>query len=136
MKIIALAINALLAMIGALGSAYPKKLLFLARKFEHRIVILVAAAMRLLLGASLWSSAARSRLPWLLRSFGVFSSATGIAFPIVGAKRSGRILKWWYARSPAYIRGWALSIFAFGILMIWALVHTVREKEVEEKAAS
>jgi hypothetical protein len=127
MKIIALAIKILPVVIDALASMYPKKLLLLAREFEH----LVATAIRLLPEASLRPGAARSRLPWLLRFFGRSFSSTGSTFPIIGGKGFSRMLRWLYARGPA---GRALFIFAFSLLIIRALARAIKQ-EAEEEAA-
>ncbi len=137
MKAIALIISLTLAGLGALGTISPKRLFYLAREFENPLGLLAAAATRLTMGVALLSSAASSRMSGVLRFFGAFTLLTGIITPFIGVERFRRILVWWYALGPLFIRVWALSILGFGTLMAWALTprHEESMKGSSGKAA-
>ena len=128
MKAIALIISLTLAGLGALGSISPKRLFLLAREFENPIGLLFAAALRLMMGTALLSSASVSRISGVMRIFGALTFATGLITPFIGVEHFPRRLAWWHALGPSFMRVWALSILGFGTLTAWAL--TPRRGEI------
>jgi hypothetical protein len=121
MKAFALAVNMVLAFLGAFGSISPDRLFFLAREFGNRTGLLVASALRLATGVALVSSAGNSRMPGTVRFFGALCFVTGLIAPFIGVKGFRRILAWWYGLGPFSTRAWAMSILAYGLFMLWAL---------------
>jgi len=46
----------------------------------------------------------------------------GLITPLFGLERFGRILNWWSARGPVFMRVWAGFALVMGLLLAYALV--------------
>ena len=122
MTLIALTISLLIAATGVMGIVFPDKLLAFARKFEHPAGLWVAGAFRVVFGLSLFLSAHTSHTPKILQSLGVIIFVAGFITPFIGVKRVHKLLNWWEARGPCFIRIWAGIALSFGILLGSAVV--------------
>jgi len=121
-KSIAFLISLFITALGAQGIISPLKLLSFARKFESRAGLYAAAALRLAMGTSIFHSAIASRIPNILRAIGATTFVTGLITPFIGVQRFARILSWWSARGPAFMRAWAALALGIGIFLAWAVI--------------
>lgn len=122
MKLIAYLVSLFVTSLGALGVMSPRRLLPFARMFESRAGLNTAAALRVAMGSSLFLSALSSRIPRLMRVFGIGTIVSGMITPFFGVKRFGRILRWWEGKGSAFGRTWSSLALGFGIFLIWALM--------------
>lgn len=121
MKLIAYLSSLFVAGLGALGVASPRKLLPFARRFESRAGLNTAAALRLVLGTSLFLSALSCRIPRTMRVLGIGTIVSGLITPFFGVKRFGRILNWWEGKGTSFSRAWSMLALGVGIFLTWAL---------------
>ncbi len=122
MKSIAFLISLFITALGAQGIISPLKLLSFARKFESQKGLYAAAALRLIMGSSLFYSAITSRIPKVLRAFGITTFVSGLVTPFFGVQRFGRILTWWSAQGHTFMRAWAILALGVGLLLAWAVI--------------
>ena len=108
----------LMGILGVLGVVWPDRLIRFARAWHTPAGLLLAAALRIVLGLALFLAAPDSRAPLMLRILGVVIFAAGLATPFFGLERSRRVLEWWAARSPAFRRAWAACALAFGLVLV------------------
>jgi len=121
MTFVAVIICLTLAAVGALGVASPSRLLDLVRRFQTPRWLLVAGALRVVLGVALVFSAPDSRAPELILVLGVVITVMGVATPFFGVDRFRRLLDRWSARGSAFIRGWAMVALALGLSLVCAV---------------
>jgi uncharacterized membrane protein HdeD (DUF308 family) len=122
MTSVALIICLLAAAFGALGIASPSQLLALVRRFQTPIGLYFAAGIRVLFGLALLFAAPTSRAPALIYILGIFVIVIGLITPFFGLERFRRLLDWWSAQGPAFVRGWAVVALLFGLSLAYALV--------------
>jgi hypothetical protein len=122
MAFVALILSLFVAVIGALGVASPARLLRVVRRFQTPRGLYFAAALRLVLGVALFFVAPTSRAPEILRLLSVIIIAAGLVTPFFGLERFRRLLDWWSARGPGFVRAWAGFAFAFGLWLAYALI--------------
>jgi hypothetical protein len=122
MALVALVLSLLVALIGALGVVSPSRLLRVVRLFQTRRGLYFAAALRLVLGVALFFAAPTSRAPEMLRLLSVIIIAAGLITPFFGLERFRRLLDWWSARGPGFVRAWAGVALAFGLWLAYALI--------------
>jgi len=122
MTLVALLLSLFVALVGALGVVSPAALLGLVRRFQTSRGLYFAAALRVVLGVALFFAAPTSRAPGLLRLLSVIIIVAGLATPFFGLDRFRRLLDWWSARGPAFIRAWAGFAFAFGLWLVYVLI--------------
>jgi len=122
MTAVALVLSLAIAALGLVGVISPQRLVDVVRRFQSPTGLCVAAALRLVMGATLYVAAPSSRQPAVLLVLGVFVFAAGIATPFFGVDRFRRLLDWWTARGTGFLRAWAAFAFAFGLLLARALV--------------
>jgi hypothetical protein len=122
MTLIALLISLIIAAIGAFGIFFPEKMLAFARYFEHQAGLWAAGAFRVVFGLALFLSAPTSNAPGILRTLGVIIFVAGFITPFIGIKRVHKLLNWWEARGPVYIRMWAGTALMIGLLLASAVV--------------
>ena len=122
MALIALVISLFIAALGALGVVSPTRLLDVARHFQSPAGIYAAAALRIVFGAALILAAPDSRAPAVVRVLGIIILVAGLITPLFGVERSRKVLEWWSARGPAFMRIWAGVALAFGLLLVSAVV--------------
>jgi hypothetical protein len=135
MRIIAFVISLFIASLGAVGAVSPMRFLSIIRKFESPGGISAATVLRMVLGTSLYFSAVASRITKLLRYIGMFTFISGLLTPVVGLKRFSRLLAWWSARGSTFMRVWAVSALAIGLLLAWAVSPWIRREIREELKA-
>ncbi len=107
---------------GALGVLSPARLLSILRLYETPWGLHVAAAVRVVLGVTLFLAAPTSRLPEFLRIFGIVAVAAGVLTPLLGLARISRAVEWWAARPTIVFRLWAALALALGVFLAWAIV--------------
>jgi hypothetical protein len=121
MALVALVLSLLVATVGALGVVSPTKLLGLVRRFQSPAGLYGAAVFRVLLGAALFVTAPASRAPGAVRVAGAVILVSGLVTPFFGVERFRKILDWWSARGPVFIRVWAVFALALGLLLSFAV---------------
>jgi uncharacterized membrane protein YidH (DUF202 family) len=122
MTLVALVICLLLSAMGALGVASPSRLLAVVRRFQTPTGLFFVAAIRIVLGLALLFTAPTSRAPELIRILGVVIIVMGIITPFFGLERFRRLLDWWSAQGPAFVRVWAIVALALGLALAYAIV--------------
>ena len=122
MAFVALVLSLFVAALGALGMFSPMRLLDIVRHFQNPVGIYVAAALRIILGVALFLAAPTSRAPEVVRILGIIILVAGLITPLFGLERFRRLLDWWSARGPAFMRVWAGFALAFGLLLAYTVV--------------
>jgi len=122
MRLIAFTFCAIIIAIGAMGVLFPPRLIDFVRRFQSRQGLYLAAAIRLAFGGSLFLVASSSRAPGLVGGLGIFLIAAGVITPFFGVERFQRLLDWWAARGPGFIRAWAAFALLFGLLLAYAIL--------------
>ncbi len=122
MAFVALALSLFVAALGALGMFSPTRLLNIVRHFQNPAGIYAAAALRIILGVALFLAAPTSRAPEVVRILGIIILVAGLITPLFGLERFRRLLDWWSAWGPAFMRVWAGFALAFGLLLAYTVV--------------
>jgi hypothetical protein len=122
MAFVALVLSLFVAALGALGMFSPMRLLDIVRHFQSPAGIYAAAALRIILGVVLFLAAPTSRAPEVVRILGIIILVAGLITPLFGLERFRRLLDWWSARGPAFMRVWAGFALAFGLLLAYTVV--------------
>ncbi len=122
MVAVALVFSLAVAALGALGVASPARLLDVVRRFQSPMGVYAATAIRVVYGLAIFLAAPASRAPGLLQVLGLVIGVAGLITPLVGLERFRRLIDWWAAHGPAFVRGWAAFALAFGLGVAWALV--------------
>lgn len=107
--------------LGVLGMVNPERLISFARSWQTPTGVYVGAGFRIVLGLLLFLAAPGSRAPDTLRILGVVILVVGLATPFFGLERFHRLLEWWAARGPVFIRAWAGLALAFGLFLVYAV---------------
>jgi hypothetical protein len=121
MAIVALVLSLFVAALGALGIVLPMRLLSIIRQFQRPAGLYAVAILRVVLGVALLLAAPSSRLPQVVRILGIIIFVSGLITPLFGLERFRRLLNWWSARGPAFMRVWAGFALAFGLLLAYAV---------------
>jgi hypothetical protein len=119
----ALGFSLFIAAMGALGVASPARLFSILRTLQTPAGLYGSGAIRVLLGVVLLLVAPTSKAPDFLRIFGVIAVAAGIATPLVGLERVGKVMEWWIAKPGPVLRAWAAFPLALGLYLAWAVVQ-------------
>jgi len=122
MAFVALVLSLFVAALGALGMFSPMRLLDIVRHFQSPAGVYAAAALRIILGVALFLAAPTSRAPEVVRILGIIILVAGLITPLFGLERFRRLLDWWSARGPAFMRVWAGFALAFGLLLAYTVV--------------
>jgi hypothetical protein len=122
MTVIALVFSLLVAAMGALGIVSPSRLLGVVGYFQTPAGLYFAASVRLVMGVALLFAAPASRAPEVLLILGVVIIVAGFITLFFGLERFRRLIAWWSAQGPAFVRAWAAFACAFGLLLTYALV--------------
>ena len=122
MTFVALIISLFVAGLGALGIASPARLIAVMRSFQAPAGLYAAAALRVVLGTALVFTAPTSRAPEFIRVLGFFIVVVGLITPFFGVERFKKLVDWWLARGPAFIRAWAAFALVGGLLLAYAIV--------------
>lgn len=121
MAVVAFALSLLIAALGALGIASPDRLLGVVRRFQSPAGLYAAAAIRLVLGASLFVAAPASKAPEALRILGVVIVVAGLITPLIGIERFRRLLEAWSSMGSGFLRGWAAMALVMGLLLAYGV---------------
>ena len=122
MTFIALMISLFVAAVGALGIAFPAKMLAFARLFDSRSGIWAAAALRVVFGATLYQSAPTSHFPQTLTVLGSVIFIVGLLTPLFSLDFVHRLFAWWEARGLLFMRIWAGAALALALFLLSAIV--------------
>jgi hypothetical protein len=121
MNFIAFILSLFIAALGALGMVSPMRLLDIVRHFQSMAGIYAAAALRIILGVTLFFAAPASRTPEIVRILGIIILVAGLITPLFGLERFRRLINWWSARGTIFMRFWAGFALAFGLLLAYAV---------------
>ena len=122
MAIVAFVLSLFIAALGALGIVSPTRLLSIVRQFQRPTGLFAAAILRIVLGVALFLASPNSRSPEVVRILGIIILVSGLITPLFGLERFRKLLNWWSARGPVFMRIWAGFALAFGLLLAYALV--------------
>jgi uncharacterized protein YjeT (DUF2065 family) len=121
MQLPAIILSALFAGIGAIAVILPDTLIEVVRSLSTPTGLLVAAAVRIIFGATLLMAASESRAPNLLRLFGAVILIAGLATPVFGLELSDSLLTTVSAEGGALLRVFGTLAIALGSVFVWAL---------------
>ncbi len=122
LKFLAVALCALLTVVGLGVMAAPLTMAEVGRWMQTPAGLYGTAALRIVMGASLVGVAPASRLPRTLRIIGTLIILVGLITPLFGVERAKLVLDWWVAQGTTFMRIWALFPVAFGLFLIHAIV--------------
>ena len=123
MLLVALAMCAWGAVLGAVGVAYPEVYVGVIRDLlEPPTGLYVAAGSRLVLGLALFFAAPRSRAPRTLRVLGAISFGAGLVMPVVGLEGLRNQVEWFSALDPRFLRTHAVFTVSGSALLAYTLV--------------
>jgi len=125
MAFVALALSLCIAALGVLGVFSPLQLVIVVRHFQTPAGLYAAAALRLVFGVALLLAAPTSRAPAAVRLIGGISFVAGLITPFFGLERFQRLLDWWLAQGPTFIRLWAGFALMFGLLLVYAVIPSL-----------
>jgi hypothetical protein len=125
-KLLAVALGVLLAVVGMLLVAAPFAALEFGRSILSPAVLYIAAAVRIIFGGVLLWVAPASRAPTVLRVLGVMLVVAGVATPFVGVELSRVVFDWMLAQGSLFTRAWASAAIALGVLIVY-VVSTPRK---------
>ena len=127
MLLVALAMCAWGAVIGAVGVAYPEVYGGVIRDMlETPTGLYVATGSRLVLGVALFFAAPRSRAPRTLRVLGAISFVAGLVLPVVGWEGLRSQVEWFSALDPPFLRTHAVFTLGLSALLAYTLVPRSR----------
>jgi uncharacterized protein YjeT (DUF2065 family) len=121
MQMLAIVFSALFAGIGATAVFLPDTFIEVARELSTPAGLLVAAAVRIVFGASLLLAAQESRAPNALRLCGVVILIAGLATPWFGAQVASRMITIVSQDGSAILRIFGTIAVALGTLFVMAL---------------
>lgn len=122
MTYVAIGLCLVIAAFGAVGIVSPPRLFSVLGYIQTPAGLYFAAAFRVVLGGLLFLVAPTSKAPDALQIFGVLAVVAGVATPVVGLERIGRLLKWWTDKPDGFLRLWATFAFGLGLALVWALL--------------
>ena len=121
MKILAIVIGLLVAVVGLVGVVAPSYILEIGRSLLTPMSLYGVAASRIGFGVVLWLVAANSRLPTALRVIGIVIILAGVFTLFLGVERSGAILDWWSDRGSLFMRVSLAAPLVMGLFIVYAL---------------
>ena len=125
MNLLALAFCLFIVSLGGLGVVAPGRLIAVVRRFQSRRGMLVLAAIRLAMGATLLLAAPGSRTPGAIRALGVLIVISGAVTPLFGPERYRRLVDWWSEQGSLFVRVWATFALSFGLALAYAFVDGI-----------
>ena len=94
----------LMIALGLTGLFWPEGLLDLAKYSFTRSGMYVVAAVRILLGTFLFTSAGAARTPKTIRVIGGIIFTAGLVGVLIGQEPAQRFSEWWAAKGPDAFR--------------------------------
>src|ERR1043166_6185960 len=122
MAFIAFVFGWLIALVGAVGVVAPGVVGALAAAFHGPLGLVIAAAVRIVLGVALLSAARESRAPLAFRALGAVTLAAGLLMPLIGVARFDAILDWWATLDPWISRTWSACAAAIGACIAYGII--------------
>jgi hypothetical protein len=120
MRIVAFTLSVAVAVLGGIGIVAPSALLSVAEFFLTRPGLWLAAALRVVLGVTLFLVAPDSRFPRALRVIGVLIVVAGVATPLIGLERARAIVEWETGRGSTAMQIPAMFALALGAFLAYA----------------
>jgi len=125
-KVLAIVIGLLLVAVGIVGVVAPSFIVEFGRSLLFPIAIYIVAAFRLGVGVVLLLVAADSRLPSVLRIFGIVIVLAGVFTLFLGVEHSRAILDWWSKQGSLFMRFCLAGPLVIGLFIIYALTSPRR----------
>ena len=126
LKLLAMAVGAVIAAIGLVGMAVPSVLLEFGRSLQTPGALYAVAVVRVAVGALLFWVGSASRMPRMLRVIGTVVMVAGLLTPFFGVERAQAMLIWWSSHGRVFMRAWAALAVAFGLFIIYAVASPRR----------
>jgi hypothetical protein len=120
-RLLAMALGAVISAIGLVGVLTPSVLLEFGRSVQTTGALNAVAAVRIAIGALLFWVSSVSRMRTTLRVIGTLIMVSGLLTPFFGVERAQAMLTWWSAQGQVFMRAWSALPVAFGLLVIYAL---------------
>jgi hypothetical protein len=124
MRLLGLAIGAMVIAIGVVGVVAPALILTLGNLLITQQGLYLVGALRVVIGILLIVIARASRAPKAVRTVGILVACAGIITPWFGVERSRVTLNWLTAGGPAYVRLLMTVVVALGALLLFAFRAT------------
>jgi hypothetical protein len=125
-KVLAIAIGLVIGTIGLVGIVSPSFIIEFGRSLLTPSALYVVAALRIGFGIVLFLVAAGSRLPTVLRIFGIVIFTAGVLTLFLGVESSRAILDWWSNQAPLFMRFCLAGPMVVGIFIVYALTSPRR----------
>ena len=122
MKLLAVALGVLVALVGMIIVAAPFAVIEFARSILSPSVLYIAAAVRIIFGGVLLWVAPASRTPTALRILGVVLVAAGVATLFVGVELARMVFDWMLAQGSLFTRAWAGAAIVLGVLIVYVVI--------------
>jgi len=119
MRTLALAVGALVIVLGITGAVSPDLVFGVVRGAVTPAGLWIAAAVRVLIGILFVRTAPLSRAPGFLRTLGVLIVMAGIGTPLFGVERSRSVMDAWAAWGPTFERLPFLVLIAAGAAIVY-----------------
>ena len=120
MKRAARGIGFFVVALGVVGVAAPEALPGWGAHLITPGALYVIAVVRVIVGVVLIEAAKKSRMPALLRVFGVVAVVAGLTTPLLGVAGAHAVLDAWLAARPLVVRGFAVLMVGVGFLIVHA----------------
>ncbi len=121
MQTLALILSLLIVALGTLGLVSPQRVAALARRFLTPGGLYLAAAIRILFGLVFVFAAPIAGAPELVRVIGVISIVAGVMTPLLRVEQHRKVLDWWVARGPLFMRVWSAVALVLGCVLAYAV---------------
>lgn len=118
LQIVAL-FGVLIILASAWGTADPRGLIRVVRRFATPAGYAFAIGVRLLLGAVSVLAAPDSLLPAFLYAIGGIAIAAALVLLLMGRPRFEQLIQWVAGWNPAYTRVALVFGMLFGVAMVW-----------------
>lgn len=119
---IALILSIVLSAIGCVGFVSPQRLAELARRFVTPGGLFLAAAIRIVFGGVFVFAAPTSRAPEFVRVIGVIGIVAGVMTPLLRVEQHRKVLDWWVARGPLFMRVWSAVALVLGCVLAYTVL--------------
>jgi hypothetical protein len=121
LKALALLLGFAIAVVGVIGVVSPEAMSSLSREFATPVGLVIAAALRLILGLVLLAVARATRSPTAFRVIGLIALLGGLVTPLIGVERARSYVDWFSAQQTVVVRLWGLSALLLGGFIFYAV---------------
>lgn len=111
----------LVVTIGAWVVLDPAQLIAYGNRFTSSTGLWIAVSLRLAVGVLLWTTAAASRTPAVLRVLAVLFVLSGITLAFFGIERLQGIVDWGAGLDPIALRSIGLVVALVGAFLVWSV---------------